>query len=34
LYIANGIVNHNCRCSFGLRLIPKPGAGRFVAEAA
>ena len=24
----------NCRCTFGIRLIPKPGAGRFIAEAA
>jgi hypothetical protein len=24
----------NCRCTFGLRLVPKPGAGRFIAEAA
>lgn len=23
-----------CRCTFGLRLVPKPGAGRFIAEAA
>jgi hypothetical protein len=24
----------NCRCTFGIRLIPKPGAGRFIADAA
>jgi RNA polymerase sigma-32 factor len=31
---ASAAMTVNCRCTFGIRLIPKPGAGRFSAEAA